>query len=331
MRELCKTLRRTVDFASRMKGEIQHHGKFRLERRMFGNVQHAGLRDSVGPREICGQQGEALGRTRTLQVPPRKRHDTPVGQTGAGHALRLPLWDPPTVLRRLGEGTHLSIPAELAEIRLGSGTATEIDVGVYHSSVASHHATLQRLDESLLVRDAGTGQSFEFDARSAKFRERATFLVNVGDQFALGTVRLMPLEMRLAALVPVLEQHIGTNAHVRVDEALLAIVDARPLSVAANHDASVSELIRLIHAASPRRDHPLTFLDRLPTTPETVDAVCREGACGMMVIDLRKGPGPTDILLDALRSRRYHLWPCFIAAHGSQHTTTPAELNPHWL
>jgi len=247
-----------------------------------------------------------------------------------GHALRLPLWDPPSVLRRLGEGIHLALPAELTELRVGSGTS-DVDVRVDHPSVAPMHATLARLDESLQVRDAGAGETYEFDTRTDSFRLRNTFVVNVGDQFALGTVRLMPLEARIAALVPILERHAGSNAHVRIDGVLEAITGARPLAISVKDASSKEELIRAIHAASPRREHPLTFLERLPETAETVDAVCTAGACGMMVVDLRGGAVPTSVFLDALTSGRYQLWPCTVVDPSSPQALAVAELNPYWL
>lgn len=266
-----------------------------------------------------------------MQEPPRTRRNTPIGQTGAGHALFLPLWDPPTVLRRLGEGVHVPLPAELGTIRLGSAPGPEVDVYVDHPSLAAHHATLERLDESLIVRDAGTGQTLEFDSRTETFTEGNGFIVNVGDQFALGTVRLMPLERRLASLVAALEKHVGHRAHVRLDEALVAIVAARPLCIETTEPLSSFALPSSIHAASPRREHPLTLLDRLPESPEAVAGVCTPSACGMLVVDLRGGTVPTDAFLDALRSRRYHLWPCFVVEPGPRHPLPVAELNPHWL
>lgn len=244
--------------------------------------------------------------------------------------MRLPLWDPPLVLRRLGEGIHLELSAELAMLRVGSGTG-DVDVRVDHPSVAPTHAILERLDESLRVRDAGNGQTFEFDARAETFRQRDTFVVNVGDQFALGTVRLMALEARIASLVPILEDHVGPNGHVRVDGVLVAIAGARPLAISAKDSTSKEELIRSIHAASPRREYPLTFLDRLPETPETIDAVCTAGACGMMVVDLRDGAVPTSAFVDALTSGRYHLWPCIVVDPSSPQALAVAELNPYWL
>lgn len=213
---------------------------------------------------------------------------------------------------------------------MGSGTG-DVDVRVDHPSIAPTHATLERLDESLMVRDAGTGATFEFDTREESFRPRDAFLVNVGDQFALGTVRLMALEARMASLVPILVRHAGSNAHVRVDGTLAAIAGARPLAISAKDSASKEELIRSIHAASPRRDYPLTFLGRLPQTPETIDAVCTAGACGLMVIDLRDGAVPTSAFLDALTSGRYHLWPCIVVDPLSPQALAVAELNPYWL
>jgi hypothetical protein len=244
--------------------------------------------------------------------------------------LRLPLWDPPSVLRRLGEGIHVALPAELPEMRVGSGTK-DVDVQIDHASIAPMHATLERLDESLMVRAAGTGEAFEFDTRTETFRQRDRFLVNVGDQFALGTLRLMALEVRMASLVPMLLHHVGPDGHVRIDGVLTAIAGARPIAISAKDSTSKEELIRSIHAASPRREYPLTFLERLPTTPETIDAVSTAGACGMMVIDLRAGEAPTSAFLEALTSGRYQIWPCIVVDPLAPHAAAVAELNPYWL
>lgn len=273
--------------------------------------------------------GDAQDRKQAVHDPPRKRHDTPVGQAGPGHGLQLPIWDPPSVLRRLGEGVHVRLPTELPELRVGNGSL-DVDVRIDHPSIAPLHATIERLDEVLRVRDAGTGSSFEFDPRNERFAPRADIVVNVGEAFALGHVRLMPLDERLANLVPVLERALGDRSYVRVDAALTAIVNARPLCLELPA-SSTPDLLSAIHANSPRREYPFTLVTQLPGSPETIDAVCTAGACGMIVIDLRGGGQPTGDLLYTLGSRHYHLWPCFLFAPGAGDPRSVAELNAHWL
>ncbi len=114
-------------------------------------------------------------------------------------------------------------------------------------------------------------------------------------------------------LVQPLTVYCGTGADKDVDSALAAILWKRPIILHGSSSEDVLELARTIHEHSIRQGFPFLRVKTVPTNEAAIEALCTEGGCGTIFLDLTKPVELPRTFVRNLFSDHFHLWTIAVA------------------
>jgi len=129
------------------------------------------------------------------------------------------------------------------------------------------------------------GEGFEIPV-DADLAER---LDVVGTEFMFKGLAVLALDEPTRQLIEPLTAYCGLSAHSDVDSALRAILrpyPKRPLILQGARAADVAELARTIHEHTTRKGFPFTQVNTVPTSDAAIEALCTQGGCGTLFLDL---------------------------------------------
>ncbi|MEZ4399943.1 MAG: FHA domain-containing protein [Kofleriaceae bacterium] len=174
----------------------------------------------------------------------------------------------------------------------GDGAPKAMDLIVPGLYVSRYHAKITRIGSWLQVENRSRNGTF------IAGRREESFPILPGDTFTVAQVSLMALDGPMVELRRVLAWHLGYEAHLRVDRALLEIVNRAqaPLLVTGPRGSEPERLATAIHPHTSRRDQPIEVIDVL-TTRDAMAFQLRRAGNGLVFVDLaplrgRSAPPP---------------------------------------
>ncbi|MEO7733286.1 MAG: hypothetical protein ABIY55_20145, partial [Kofleriaceae bacterium] len=204
-------------------------------------------------------------------------------------------------------GVEVPLEPEQQSMSVG-GQGSPATVQLPSSAVADDHATFTRVGSSLLVTSTRPGCEIARAASRGNWQEfvrGARFFVNGGDRFTVGDVGLLALDALTNRTACALAAHCGRDTHDDVDRALAATTWSRMIWLRAGREAR--GLVAALHSRSFRRGYPLVSLNARPAD-SSIDEVCLEAGCGVLVLDLTRPWPVPEALTRNLFAPFLHLW-----------------------
>lgn len=129
----------------------------------------------------------------------------------------------------------------------------------------------------------------------------------VGDRLTVQGRLVLAIDEPTRQLIQPLTAYCGIGAHDDVDLALMALLWRRPIILHGSRSEDVLELARTIHEHSIQKDFPFTQANTVPTSDTESDALCTEGGCGTIFLDLTKPVELPPTFIRHLFSDHFHL------------------------
>jgi hypothetical protein len=164
------------------------------------------------------------------------------------------------------------------------------------------------------LRVLGQGYEIPVDANRAQRLSRRA--VTVGASFQFDGQMVLAIDELTRQLIEPLTAYCGLGALDDVDSALAAVLwpwpfPKRPIILHGARSEEVVELARTIHEHTTRRDFPFTQVNTVPTSDVAIEALCTQGGCGTLFLDLTTPVELPPLLLRHLFADqdhdRYHL------------------------
>lgn len=201
-------------------------------------------------------------------------------------------------LRFLGSDLPaVALPEGRRILTIGAGDSDLIVPTAVARDVAAVHATVERVDGAIIVRDHGAGHGLYRSPRSPRV---PSLWLAPGAVGWMGGCAVLVLDPGLEAVRARLSVSVGLDAHPVVDETIVAVADGTPLALVGPRGLDALPLARAIHDA--------TTPGRAFTVADGVELPRFEVATGTLVVDLdrvRRLPrGLVDAMLDARSAAR---------------------------
>ncbi len=208
-----------------------------------------------------------------------------VGTDNLSDAIGLAPADAVVQLRAIGQELVLGLDLDRHVWHLGSGRGADaprpMDLVVPSLYVSRYHAKITRIGSWLQIENRSRNGTF------IAGRREELFPILPGDAFTVAQVSLVALDTPMVELRKVLAWHLGYEAHLRVDRALLSVVarEQAPLLLTGPRGSEPEALATRIHPYTSRRGQPLEVID-VATTRDAFAFQVRRAGHGTIFVDL---------------------------------------------
>jgi len=235
-----------------------------------------------------------------------------------------------TALRVLGEGLQLPLDPALQSFRIGRDGPPLTELRMPYPSVSMVHARVTRTRYGgLEITDEGSKNGLGAPMHRLNWTDYQRVdrvLVDHGDRFALGAVRLLALDEPTAQLAKPLTAYAGPGAHAEVDRVIAAASWGDLVILRGTHADEVDSVARTLHHHSNRKDQPFLRVDRLPKSEAQCEELRTRTGSGTVFLDLTRSRRVPRRLLDYLWDR--YFWTIAVAASEDE---LDACLGNAWL
>jgi hypothetical protein len=240
----------------------------------------------------------------------RRRRETKELPRGIGGAPPHRSHGPITALRVLGEGVHVLLDTDRAELRIGRDPPPTNDVQLAMASISRMHAVITRKGNDVEVTDRGSTNGIGSCNHwwPGNYVRCDNVYVHAGDRFALGGVRLLALDEATHQLAMPLTAYCGSGSYDEVDRALAAITWNHMIVLCASRGDDVVELARTLHDGSIRNEYAFTRIDKLPRSDAAIEDLCTRAGCGTIFLDLTKRFSLPESFVRNVMGTHFHLW-----------------------
>ncbi len=137
------------------------------------------------------------------------------------------------------------------------------------------------------LRVLGHGFEIPIDAETSKNVRGAGF------EFVYEGLQVLAIDETTRQLIAPLTSFWGRDANSDIDATLVALLwphAKRPIVLRGPRSERIADLARLIHEHATRKHFPFTEVTTVPTSDAAVGALCTQGGCGTLFLDLTPPP-----------------------------------------